>query len=468
MTRAMMDRRRWWLTIGAIAAIGLMLRILGARGGLWLDEAVSAIYADQVGTPLGVILHINHDNNHHLNSMWLQLVGLDAPPLLQRALSIVTGTLAILLAGLLGARRAPALGLITAALFALSPMLVTLGSEARGYAPLSVLFLTAMLLLDRWLAGEAKDSPTIPLTACFLVGAFCHLSIIFIFLALAGWTIAILWQRDGIASALRQTLRLFLPGAIAIAAVMALFWHAAATNPKGFEFGGWQPFTWPMYRLGLTDMAGYTFGAPALHQAWLILVPALLAAALVLRVTRAPFHLLVILAFPLAVAILQPANISMARYYLLVTFALLILFAETAWRAWQAGGWPRRLAALALALFALGSTLTNLDLFANRRADPGAAIRALQVRAPTGARIVVPRDPGLPQLITAAASARYPLRIAPRDRQCPPARFIFVDRFYWEKLPTEQRRCGKRYTPIASAKARGLSGTDWALFEVER
>ena len=121
-----MDRRRWWLLLGGIVAVGLALRILGARGGLWLDEAASAIQAHDTGTPMGVFLKINHDNNPHINSLWMQWVGLDAPPMLARALSIVTSTVAILLAGLVGARRAPVIGLITAALFAISPMIVTL------------------------------------------------------------------------------------------------------------------------------------------------------------------------------------------------------------------------------------------------------------------------------------------------------------------------------------------------------
>ena len=69
------DHRIPWL-LGAIVLLGLGLRLASAQGGLWLDEAWSAVLADEVGTPLGIFLSINHDNNHHLNSLWLQLVGL--------------------------------------------------------------------------------------------------------------------------------------------------------------------------------------------------------------------------------------------------------------------------------------------------------------------------------------------------------------------------------------------------------
>src|SRR5690349_4887510 len=95
------DRRYWWL-LGAIVLLGLALRIAGAQGALWLDEAWSAKQAHDAGTPIAVFLNINHDNNHHLNSLWLLLVGFDAPPPLARALSIATGTAAILVAAAIG------------------------------------------------------------------------------------------------------------------------------------------------------------------------------------------------------------------------------------------------------------------------------------------------------------------------------------------------------------------------------
>lgn len=460
----MVDRQRWWLFVCFIAAFGLVLRILCARGGLWLDEAVSAIQAHGAGSPLGVFLKINHDNNHHINSLWMQLVGLDAPPMLARALSIVTSTVAILIAGVIGARRAPLLGLLTAGFFAVSPMLVTLGSEARGYAPLTVAFLIAMLRIDQWLSDEDERSPGVGLALCFFLGAFCHLMMFFAFPALAGWVFFTLWQREGLRGAIVRSLRLFLPSIIALTLVAAIIWSAAAASANGIKFGGWEPFTWEMYAYGLTEMFGYTFGGPILHLGWLLLVPALLVLALSMRVLRLPFHCLAIVAFPLAIAFLQPANVGFARYYLLVALALLILGAEVAWRGLVAGGWRRWLAIASLAVFGAGSLACDIELMRNLRADPGAAIRALQARAPIGAKVIADRDPGRPQLITAAASAHYTLQIL--RGECPAARFLFVDRFYWETFPAQQRRCGRHYVPIAAARAKGLSGTHWTLYEV--
>ena len=104
-----MVNRRFPLFVWVIVLLGLALRIASAQGGLWLDEAWSAELARQAHTPLGVFLNINHDNNHHLNSLWLQYVGLGAPPPLARAFSIATGTAGIAVAGWIGHRRSPAL-----------------------------------------------------------------------------------------------------------------------------------------------------------------------------------------------------------------------------------------------------------------------------------------------------------------------------------------------------------------------
>src|SRR6185503_6530431 len=124
----------WWAAVGAIAMAGLALRIVAARGGLWTDEAWSVVYAAQARDAAGVFLRINHDNNHHLYSLWLQAIGPAAAPLLARAPAILAGTLGIVVAALFAGRRSQAAGIVAALLFALSPALVVFGSEARGYA----------------------------------------------------------------------------------------------------------------------------------------------------------------------------------------------------------------------------------------------------------------------------------------------------------------------------------------------
>lgn len=455
---------RYRLFLGVIVALGFGLRVAAAQGALWLDEAWSAVMAHEAATPLAVFLKINHDNNHHLNSLWLQFVGLGAPPVVARALSILTGTAGILVAGLIGRRRAPLLGLITAAMFAISPILVTLGSEARGYAPMALALLVAILLVDRWLAGEAERSPATALALCFLLGMLSQLTMAFGFCAVAGWTFFASWTERSPARAAMASFKLLWPSFAMIVLVVAVIAGAASTSPKGFEFGGWDPFTWMQYLRGLSEMAGYTFGYPDIYVLWFALVPVLVILARRAGVSRLPFHMLAILAFPAAIALLHPVNVAYGRYYLLISIALLILAAELAWLGLAAGGWKRLAAALALGSFAVGSLACDVELIRNQRADPGAAIRALQARAPGGAAVFIERDRGRAVLITAAAAARYPLTV--RGTTCPTPRFLFIDRFINESFPAAPRHCDRRYRPIATARVHGMSGTDWTLYEI--
>jgi hypothetical protein len=455
------DRRYWWL-LGAIVTLGLALRIAGAQGALWLDEAWSAKQAHDAGTPLAIFLNINHDNNHHLNSLWLLLVGFDAPPPLARALSIVTGTLAIVVAAMLGARRSLALGLITALLFAVSPALVTLGSEARGYAPMSLALLTAILLVDRWLAGEAARSPALALAICFFLGAFSQLIMFFGFCAVAGWVFFTLWKRGPFKAAAVRTTRLFLPSAIALGLVAAIILGAAAAR-TGFKFGRYDPYDTMGLLHGVSELVQYTVGLPVVSIWWFVLIPAFVILAPSAGVSRIALHRLAILAFPLALVVLRPGNVAHPRYYLLVGIALLILIAEFLWLGWRAGGWKRWLAAGTLAAMTVASLVLDADLAINRRGDVGAAIRAMRARAPQGTRLLLDRETGIATIEAAAASVYYPLQVQLAD--CTAARFFFADRFRGEEPPRQIALCGAHYTPIAEASAHGLSGTHWTLYE---
>lgn len=456
--------RHFPVLLGATVAFGLALRIAAAQGSLWLDEAWSATLAHDTGTPLGVFLRINHDNNHHLNSLWLQLVGLAAPPVLARGLSIACGTIAIWIAGRIGARRDAIVGLATAWLFAVSPILVTMGSEARGYAPMLLALIVAVLLVDRWLAGDGGD-PRRALAWCFGLGVLSQLTMTFGVCALVGWVFFAIWRRSGSSEALRGTLRLFAPALVVLAGILELVATAALTSKSGFTVGRYDPFTLPAFLGGVSGMVGYTVGVAG-DWAWL----SALAVVLVLLapgfgVSRLAFHRLAILGFPLAIAILHAGNVSFARYYLLASAALLVLIGEVTGLGLAAGGWRRWAGGIVLAAITAASLVLDGDLIANQRGDPGGAVRAMAARSPRGATLRLDRETGLAVIRVAAEQQRYPLTIV--DADCPPARFLFIDRFKGQSFPAAVTLCNRRYRPIAAAQARGLSGTDWTLYELQ-
>lgn len=455
--------RRYSFSIAAIVAVGLLLRVAGAQGGLWLDEAWSAEFARQAGTPLGVLLGINHDNTHHLTSLWLLAVGEGAPPVVQRALSIVTGTIGIVVAAEIFRPRDRGIAVIAAALFAVSPILVTMGSEARGYAGMTLALLTAILLVDRWLVAEHGDRTAFRLSLCLCLGALSQLTMVFGCVALVGWTFGTLAERHGAGIAARRTLALFAGPLLALATVLGFVAVAALASPTGFQVGSFIPFRMGLFARAVTDGIGYTVGWVPL-SAWAI-VPVLILVAVARRAgaRHVGFYRLAIVAFPAMLVLLQIGNTGYPRYYMLAVVALLLLIAETLGTAVARGGLRRGAALAVLAAMLSGGLWQDAVLIRNQRGDPDRAIAALRAKAPGGATVLLDPASGMAILRVAAARRHYPIDMV--ESGCRPARFLFAHYFPGESVSVAPVRCGGRYRPIASATVQGLSGTHWTLYE---
>ncbi|WP_326524303.1 hypothetical protein [Sphingomonas sp.] len=450
--------RLWPLLLLLIVALGAAWRLAAAQGGLWLDEAWSAVFARDVATPAGVFLNIHHDNNHHLNTLWLQLVGIDATPIAQRGLSIVTGTLAIIVATLIVAPRGRAVALATAALFALAPMLVTYGSEARGYAPMTLCLLIAIWIVGRWLDAPERPVPALGLAAVVVLGLLSQLTMLFGLFALAGW---VAWRRGAVAGAVRglgDTARLIGPAMIAalLTAGAVLWW---LPGMAGFQFGNYQTFTLADWSAGLRDMLGYGTGLFLPVPLALATLVTLVGAILWQGGPRAPFYLLAIAGLPLGVALVQLGNPGIPRYYLLSAIAILLFAGEALGATLARPGRSRLAGILALGLLLIGSVREDIRIVQDRRADTGAAIAAMHARAPGGATVTLDRPRASAVVEVGAARLAYPVRITPCGR------FLFVDRDGEEPFPTRPSLCGAQYRPIAGGIAFGLSGTHWRLYE---
>lgn len=457
----MTERRNTGL-LCSIVLLGLALRIASAQGGLWLDEAWSAELARQAGTPLGVFLNINHDNNHHLNSLWMQFVGFGAPPVLQRALSIVTGTIAISVAAAIFSPRGKTIALVAALLFAISPMMVTMGSEARGYSPMSLAFLSAILLVARWLPEQSGERVRLRLALCFALGALSQMTMVFGCVALVGWAFVALCAEIPPLAAARRTLWLFGPALLALSAVLGLILGAAYASPTGFQFGDYKPFEILLFLHAIVEMLGYTIGWPAVS---LWLMPGALILVVLARrggATHLGLYRLAIVAFPVTLALLHAGNPGHPRYYLIAAIGLLLLLSEMVGTMIGRGGWQRALALGGLAAILGGGAWQDADLIRNQRGDPDPAIATMKAQAPHGGAALLDRSTGFAMLSAAAAHARYRLEIL--QRGCAPARFLFMDRFKGEDFPVAPMRCGARWYAIASARAHGLSGTHWTLY----
>jgi 4-amino-4-deoxy-L-arabinose transferase-like glycosyltransferase len=215
--------------------LGLALRLAAAQGGIWTDEAWSVLYARDAGGPWGVISSINHDNNHHINSWWLQLVGADASSLAMRSLSVATSTATILVAGLIGLRRGVAAAIVTALLFALSPILVLYGSEARGYAPMLLCFLLMIWTVLRWTEREDSPFPSLQLALLALIGAFSHLLMLPGVAIIGLWVLILFAERKGWRGAIPHAVPAMAPVVIAVISVLVLVIVMASGRSSGVE-----------------------------------------------------------------------------------------------------------------------------------------------------------------------------------------------------------------------------------------
>ena len=441
-----------WLAIAATTIIGLGLRILAARGDYWLDEAWSALFAHEAGTPGRVLFAINHDNNHFLNTLWLQAIGWGAMPILGRALSIVTGTAAITVAGLIGARRGFRPAALAAALFALSPILVTYGSEARGYAPMLLALLCAIWIVDRDLNGTPLPRAPQWLGLAALFGMLAHVSMLVGIAALMIWVAAQQARSMGAKGALRATARLFGRAVAAVAAVLLMIAIAAAFSPEGFRMGTRTAFAWGPFVDALAYMLAFTVGWPFRIGFWLL--PILLLPAVLTVRGRGIFQGVAIIGLPVAVALLQPGNSAFPRYYLLSAVALLLLLADLL----AARRWSLLLAGAMLA----GSLVVDARIIADQRGRPGEAVDAMARRGP-GAMVLADEAKDSAVLEAAAVSRRYGLRVA---TQCDPAiSYLFAENNGTVALPRWAARCGASFQALASGQSATLSGMAWQLYE---
>lgn len=464
------DRSWWWAAVAAAAFAGLLLRVAAAQGALWTDEAWSVIYAAEAGDPAGVFLRINHDNNHHLYSLWLQAVGTDSPSWLARLPAIVAGTVSILVAAMLVGRRSAWAGIAAALLLALSPTFVTFGSEARGYALMLLAALVLTLIATEALERGAKAATPWWLALVAALGMLSHMTMAAPVGLVALWVYLDRRAAHGPAQALRTTVRLMGPAIAATAGIVALVFAAAWASPTGMRLGGYLPFRWSDYAVALDDLTRATVGLSALRPWAGPLVIGLVALAVAIRPpqwlgSRGRLYALLILGVPVAAALLQPGNAGFSRYYLCSALGLLLLASEWLGRGLAQAGFARALAASALGAIAFIGIGQDWELVESQRGRPDGAVQLLARHSPGSASVAL--DPWRLQGMMTLAAARSGYALAIADG-CAPAEFLVTAQTRFASAPLEIERCGTHMRAIGSAAGTPLTGDRWTLYRAER
>ena len=338
----------WWTAAAAIVMAGFALRVLGARGDLWLDEVWSVELARVAGLAGAVFTQLHHDNNHHLNTLWLLALGYDAGELPLRLLAVAAGTAMVAVAAL-GDARDRALSLAWAFLLSFSYVAIHYGSEARGYGLALLFAVTGYVSMDRFLLTR-RLAWAVAFAASAVLGLLSHLTFLYAQLAFLAWSAAVAWRDRGKRGLHAGLLVALMPPALCFAALWAVDLRFLVVG-RGPEYQLWSV---------LRELVRTTFGIPRGPLEWLALPVLLLPAAELSRLARARdlrwvYFLTVILVGPAAVLLVSRPEYLAPRYFLLAVPFLLWLTAGGALRLARTGRTGLSVATALAVLFLAGN-----------------------------------------------------------------------------------------------------------------
>lgn len=398
-------RRHDPVIIGTLA-LGVLLRLLGLRGDLWLDEVWNIALVNRVSSFVAIFTEIRVDNNHLLNSLWLYLLKVvtghtldrDMAVLWYRGFAAVSGlaTLGLLprLADSLGSALVPP-GVTTTFrrllifLFSCSYMMVLYSTEARGYAPLmffSVLALVAALPFE-------KSPPRRAVLGIFWLATLGGmLSHALFFQLYAGIVVAQAWVWFRDYSRGRLITMFFVWHAVPLFGAVALWFLFYRWLPPG---GGDQFSLLEVLcntlnaAISLPPLGAVSLdvGAALFGVAVLLLVGVLAALQRLWQRGSSLFLFLfsIILLFPLLTLLLLSPRVLFERYFLVAIMGAYFLLASELARMWH-GSLQERVGAFVLSAIVLIATGHGLFLLARVGRGSYRAVAEEIARAPAGER----------------------------------------------------------------------------------
>jgi hypothetical protein len=357
-----------------------IIRLAGINCELWLDEIWSIRLAQKAGSVLGVF-HLNHDNNHWLNTLWLLFLGPGRPWWTYHLLSEAAGTGTVIVGWLVSRRSLPVLILL-----ATSEFLIEYSSEARGYAAAGFFAVLCVWLLQRYLARPRRLTVVL-MSVSALLGLLSHLTFVVI---LAGLIIsaAVALKRRG--SWMMATSRTAVWFAVPVAILITLY----LVDIRNMERGGGPPTATDLPAQTAAMALGIPVGSPAAAifgvAAWV------LCAAQVWRLTRDsdsawPVFAIALLFVP-GLVFFWPRSDYLHPRYIYVAAPLLFILLGRELDHWFAGRWWAKFAAGAgLGLFVLSNGLLVANFLRYGRGDYLGALQFM-VEETSGPRVVVGTD----------------------------------------------------------------------------
>ncbi len=371
--------------IAGLLLLGTALIVAAARGTLWFDELLSLQWARSAQHPWHVLELYRHDNNHPLNTLWLLLAGGDRHPWVYRALSMVSGVIALALVWLSARRLSEKFAWVSLLLAATSFPLVLYASEARGYAP------ALACLLGAWLVVSAQTGLgavwRVPVFWLLCLGAmFSHGTSLVVLAALGVYFLVDRRARGGSWGRVLGGAALWFGLPLAAAALYWFFFLRLMIIAGGPEY------TLPQV---LAHFFGYSLGIPGAGSApWPITVAGLAAVTAALVFGRFPdaatrvFFVGAVVIFP-ALSLLATDTTYLYFRYFLVSLPFVYLLAapladllSARAPAWRVAG------AVLLSAIVVGQIPRLGTLIGLGRGDYAAALARIASESAAGTKIV--------------------------------------------------------------------------------
>jgi hypothetical protein len=167
--------------------VGAVLRFWASFDAFWLDEIWSWIMVAQLTSPAQVFTRVHVDNNHHLNSLIIYLLGQNAPLYAYRLPAVLAGIGTVVLCGFVARRWNRPAAVAAILITAFSFLLVEYSSEARGYAYLLFFMMASFAVLQ-----ESFDRPRahwdVLFACCAILGFLSHLTYLFAYASFIAWS----------------------------------------------------------------------------------------------------------------------------------------------------------------------------------------------------------------------------------------------------------------------------------------
>ena len=380
--------KRSILIITILVIVGGAMRWIACHSDFWLDEIWSYVQCRELNSSLGVFTEFRSSNNHHLYSLMMLALGDRHHWIGYRVLSLIVGTLTIVLVYAAARHRGELAASLSAVMTATSYLMIHFSSEARGYA-LVVFFSVASYICVQRYSERHQWGSALLFGLCTCFGFLSHTQYVFVWLALLAWQFSrVINPNSNHTWTFVHFLRCFSFPVIAF----ACFYFLIVAK---MEMGGGPPYSLSDI---LVKTLSYSGGGPA-SGGWAVVVAivmSVLITASLVYLSRSQsaewvFFVVVIVVAPAIVFLVSRPDVMFVRYFLIsIVFAYISIGSLLAYLARRLLN-GRIAVSIILVLLIIGNGINIKRLFCDGRGGYREAVLYME-RETSGDVITVSSD----------------------------------------------------------------------------